>query len=278
MKHDFKIKSGIYTILVSSGHIGGRFEFEGLKFNSEPNVVFSPHVHKGDVIEEGITYKSIEDMISDKIREKADKQLQAWVEKNISNTAFYTSLEHGNNDTFWQVNKWYKNAYPTLDNGIHLEYKDISDGIVIATINHFICTYDFAVDGFTSITKLYSTKSESAMDIFYKDYLYSILAVEQHRRGFGHKAFTELVGINEFLDGKKSVKLNMKDGSVVEFSNGNGLSVTDILWTGNNEFILADNKYLSDRRKARSSASEIISLQHGKTVYPIMPFNLDIKD
>ncbi len=277
MYKTYEIKKNDITILLSGADGRGKFEFEGLIINSKPDVIFKEYISSFDESIENKTLISMRKYLFSKIKEQADKQLKEYIENNINNTDFYTEKnEYGY--VFWGRQNTWHNKYPEIREDISLCLNDIGEGNILCIINNTECIFNFMKDEFTEIKKQYNNQEEKTpIDIFYGGGLNFIIAIEQYRKGIAHKGFTEIVNLNNFLEGKKSIKIKLKDGRCIELKDSYGVSASDIIEMIDGKFYINDSYSMKPRIKDRLPITELDYLQFGKNVYKINTDNLVIE-
>ncbi|GCD12633.1 hypothetical protein [Clostridium tagluense] len=288
MDNKYQLRNGNMTTLLSGADTNGKFEFEGLMIDSIPNVVFKKYIWSHDVqIADGVKYVEIGTYIFDKLKESADQQLKEYIENNINDTVFYTNMNQ-NDSCFLTNNHSWEDEYPKIQRNVSTSYSEAGEGIFKITIDGIICVYDFKEAKFIKFEKEYNNsydkdkKEITPLDIFYRRNLNLILAIEQYRKGTAHNVFTELVNLNKFLNGKKSVKINFKNdigkkGKIVTLKSNNSVSSNGLFTIFNNEFYINDSYNMQPRLDKRLPLSELDYLQFGKKTYKINVENLVIK-
>lgn len=271
----YKIQNNGLTVLLKNPDGEGKFKFEGLIINNNPNVVYMSYVDMWTKKEEGKTYVSLYNYLYDKLKVEADKQLKEYINNNINNKDFYTKKDEYNH--FFRDNLFADGELPNIKKEIKIYLDGIAEGVVNCIIGGYIsCKYDIIQDKFIEIKEHYNSKRITPLDVFYGCYLDYILAIEQYNRGIAHKAFTEIVNLNKFLKGKKSIKIALKDGRVLELKKDN-IKASDILSITNDEFVLNHNYYFRPMIDEELPLTEVDYLQYSKTIYKINTDNLIIK-
>lgn len=281
MRDTFEMVNGAVTVILGGADQQGKFSFEGVKVSTKPNVLFKSYVHSLDKKVSGeLTITSLREHIYGKIKVQADSELKDYIKKHINDTAFYTEKDEYEYKFFSRgVNS--KDAYPEIDENINLTYGSIGHGLVNCTINNRYCVYDLVQDKFISIrSSSYSDAVDvTPLQIFYGRELNFIIALEQYKLGKAHPAFTEVVNLNKFLEGKKSVKLKMTNGKVHELkSTSSEVRANQIIECINGVFSMENNYHLSPRLEKDHTGLEFLDcLQFGKQTYKINAANLVIK-
>lgn len=276
----YEIKANDLTILLNNPNSEGKFEFEGLILNRQPDTVYRRYIPYIDEGYEGKKIISISNYLFDKMKAAADEQLEKYIQDNINNMDFYTEKGESGNYIFWgRYNINFIDKYPKIeDSRSRIGLNDIVEGIASCSINRSICEYDFIQDKITITKYEYGDNREmTPLEVFYGGSLNHIVAVEQYRKGTAHPAFTEIVNLNKFLEGKKSVKIILKDGQVIEYKNAYGIYSGDILELYPSGFYIDDNYRMSPRINKHLPISELDYLQFGKNIYRINTDNLNIE-
>ncbi len=270
MSDVYKIQNNDFTILLERPDGNGNFGFYGLIVNNNPDVIYLPYVSEWTKKEEGKIYISLYHYINDKVKKQADVQLKEYIDKNINNQDFYTKK-------FFRNHLFADGELPIVERDVRLYLDGIGDGIVYFKINScYSGKYDIMQDKIIMLEHSYDNKEVTLLDVFYGDYLNYIIAVEQYNRGIAHKTFTEIVNLNKFLKGKKSIKIVLKDGRIFKLKK-DIIKAYDILSIIGDKFFINDSYYFKPRLNERVSLSELDYLQYGKMTYKINVENLIIK-
>jgi len=276
----YEIKNGEVTILVKSDYRNAKFDFKGLMVSNKPNILFKDYVSSYDEKIEGKSSIQMSTYILEKLKEIASNELKEYLERNINRTDFYYKKDEYGEYSFWKELYLFKNKMPKIEENITLSYDYIADGIAEGAINGICCVFDFLQDDFISFRKQHDSnnkqKSITPFNIFYKHYRNLILALEQYKRRMAHKAFSEIIRLNEFLEGKKSIKLYFKDGLVVEYKDNYGIRINSIIEIIENKFYIARNYSFRPELKSKKLISELDYLQYGKNKYIINADNYQI--
>lgn len=277
----FKMVSGEVTVLLGDrATSNGQFSFEGVMVTTKPNVLFKSYVSSFDKKEEGeLSIVSLRDYIYSKIRIQADSDLKDYIAEHIGDVEFYTKKYEDGRDEFFSQGMNFKDEFPEISEEIDISLDKIGDGLVNCKIAYSQCIYDLVQDKFISIksSDYHDAKDIAPLDIFYKRDLRKIIAIEQYKIGKAHKLFTEIVNLNKFLDGKKSVKLVMKNGDIHTLKGKGDIRASQILNFANDKIYIDDNYNLMPRMGRYIEAKELDYLQFGKNKYTIDSNNLTIE-
>jgi len=276
MRENFEMVNGPVTIILEGGDSAGKFSFEGIKVETKPNVLYKPYVWgHGKKAAGEVTIVSLSEYIYAKLKVQADADLKDYIAEHINDTTFYKVYR------FFDRYCSFKDTYPEIDENINLSYENIARGLVNARIaRSSYCVFDLVQDKFQSIkaSEYKDAKDKTPLQVFYGSMLDSIMAVEQYKRGIAHPAFTELVNLNKFLDGKKSVKLVMKSGKVHELkTKGSEVRASLIVEFRTAKFYLNTSYYMAPRFAYNTEVSELDYLQFGRQTYKIHTANLAIE-
>jgi hypothetical protein len=285
MKNNYEMKNGKVTVILSGSNSDGQFNFESVKVSTKPNVIFRRYTY-GQKAPEGMELVSLGDYIYDKVKATADTALKDYIAKHINDMDFYyeKSEEYGY-AFFDSANNW-KDEYPKMDRDICISLSDVAEGIITGSVHGYLFTYDLVKDKFTSLrSHSYNGSQEiEPLRVIYGQHLRFILALEQYRLGKAHPAFTEVVNLNKFLDGKRSVKLNMKNGKTYELKTRHNGDVYagQIIEFIKGKFYLNDNYDLKPRLNLKygdhMEVSELESITYAKQSYTLNPKNLVLKE
>ncbi len=108
------------------------------------------------------------------------------------------------------------------------------------------------------------------MKSLYGEELYQVLALEQYKIGKAPTAYIELAKLVKFLEGKTSIKVILKNGTVHKLIKPHKRTIQagDILTVmkrkDKTEFVLQDNVYLKPRLGENLSLEALNCLQFGK--------------
>lgn len=269
-------RNGI-TVYLNNHDYNGDFSFYGLTADNKPGIMFIKcaicrQKAEGTEIE-------IAEYLYNKIKTEADKQLNEYIDQHINDTEFYTD-KNDRGKFFFGKRMLFTDEYKEKKPTINISYSYIVDGLVYLSVNNAALIFDFKTDTFADPIKSIHSYEENEkltfMDVLYGCDLDLILATEQYKRGIAHKAFTEIVNLNKWLDGKKSVKLIFKDGSSTKVETG-GSNVNSfyILSLIDKNFVVDDSYYMKPRLKYNYiPVSALNYLQFGKNTYRINADNL----
>ena len=213
----FSIKNGKVTLYVHTNN-GIQFDFEGFTVKGDGNM-YMPYIGAHNSADLGGRPRiSIEDHLFEKYKALADVQLAEYLEQHI-----HDALSAEDFSSFWQN----AGRSPAFRYDKNLRLERVIDGLVGLEINHTICLYSFATGKPAGYRMRYrdAELSTTPLKVFYGDRLAQLLVLEQYRRSLAPPVYEELARLNAFLEGKKSVKLVMKDGAVHEFKHHSGCDV-----------------------------------------------------
>lgn len=170
------------------------------------------------------------------LRRILNENIDKFVNENINNISYLFENDKSNyeNISLYEIGRDIrKNQNYGLHNNISLllnnfEYQDISNGLV--KISTRTGKKDFIYD----MKKMEFINNE--IDIFKAVYgltsLKKILAYEQYKKGLTPPFYNEVAKINEFLEGKKTVTLELNDGGRIQVP----AQISNILATNYKEF------------------------------------------
>lgn len=170
------------------------------------------------------------------LRRILNENIDKFVNKNINNISYLFENDKSDyeNISLYEMGRDIrKNQNYGLHNNISLllnnfEYQDISNGLV--KISTRTGKKDFIYD----MKKMEFINNE--IDIFKAVYgltsLKKILAYEQYKKGLTPPFYNEVAKINEFLEGKKTVTLELNDGGRIQVP----AQISNILATNYKEF------------------------------------------
>jgi len=273
-----EIKNGPVCILVNDPKHNGSFEFSGLMLNSKPDVVYKDHIWGSEPEIPGKTSVSMSVLIYDKLKAMADAELKSFIDSNIERKDFYTQKSEYGRYTFFEESR-YSDVIPKEQFSLGITYSRITEGVIEGTINHVQFAYDLIQGEFTEIKNCYGDRDTLApIDVFYSQpERLERLAIEQYLKGIAHPVFTEMVNLNKFLQGKKSVKLVLKNGSTHElkYDHINAKNIVNIVGS---QFFIEDSYWLKPRlQEGYLPIKDLDYLQFAKKVYRINPDNLVIE-
>jgi hypothetical protein len=197
----------------------------------------------------------------------ADAELAAYLEAHINDRDFYVCDKR---DT---PRLWYAaGQIPEYRRHSKLVLERVIDGIIGYELDQIVCLYDFVNKKHLGFRIAHNGKTvrTTPMKVFYGSQLEQLLALEQHKRGTAPPAYSELTRLAAFLEGKKSVKLVMKDGGVHELKPHNGcdVSLSRLLYiVPTNEkypFTLHDDYDLKPRFEHGRHLADLDCLRYGR--------------
>ena len=154
---------------------------------------------------------------------QADAELATHLEEHIRDRDFYIR------DRRDSPRLWYSAGHPPeYRRHTNLALERVIDGIVGYEMDYIVCLYDLVNKKRLGFQSAHNGKTvrTTPMGVFYGLYLDQLMALEQHKRGAAPPAYSELTRLAAFLEGKKSIKLVMKDGGVHELKPHNGCDVS----------------------------------------------------
>ena len=261
----YPIKNGDVTLYVEMSYKGTQFDYKGFTVEGDSNF-YMPSLTKFNQINlDGRPCVDVGDYLFDKYKALADAQLLEYLERHIHDT-----LSPKDFNDFWQQ----AGQQPTLKHGRELREKQVIDGLVGIEVNRAVCVYNFAAHEPAGYKALYRDEelATTPMRVFYGDHLAQLLALEQYKRGLAPPVYTELVRLNAFLEGKKSVKLVMKNGAIHEFKPNYNLSISGLLYYWpecKTPFCLQDAYHLKPGFGSSRPLADLDYLQHGKQQFVI---------
>ena len=263
----YSIQKGKFTYYLECSHTGIEFKFIG--FTIEGTEGFFKKYHYDHSKEEvsGHPCIDISAYLLEKLKIDADIELKEYLEKHISDYSTYEKSDSASKD-LWE------NAGVEVcqDNRADLDCSKVMDGIVTLSINGYNAVYDFNEGKFTDIHSIYGDKDKTItpMEAVYGDVLDQMLAMEQYKRGLAPPVYTEMIRLREYLEGKKSLKLVMKNGDVhVLKAQSDTIYLFTLLKDTGCEFMLADNYLMKPRLVARKSLAELDYFQYGHSKFVI---------
>jgi hypothetical protein len=206
----------------------------------------------------------------DKLKTLANEQLAEYLEQNIHDFSAYEIRNESLKSLLSTAG-----AEPNVQLYKGLRWSNVIDGIVGLEVNRTVCLYDFTRNKICGYRKAYSDEpiDVTLLYIFYGEYLDRILALEQYKRGLAPPVYAETAKLSQFLNGKKSVKLIMKDGSMYEYKhhNGNEVCVSNLLHFNRENiaepFSLEDSYDLRPQFNANRPLCDLDYLQYGREKY-----------
>lgn len=260
------------TIFVDNPNREGSFTFKYLVLDRSPNIIYKQYTSEFNHNKTDYVYKGIYSYIIDVVKAQAIKELDNYIAENIHRTEFYTKKDEYNHYTFFQYIHYKE---PDFDNiqRYNIEYHKIYEGIVNMSINNIPFEYDLIED---KIVKIAEGITPLNIIFGYEINLNNIIARAQYQRGYANKTYTELMNICKFLDDKKSVKLVLKDGTVI---NSSTTSINQILTKRNDEKTYQINHCYDFKPRPRKNIdlSELDYFQYSKQKYKLNIDNLTIE-
>jgi len=268
----YQIKNGAVTLYVNMKYNGINFEFVGLTVDGDSNF-YQPHVsfYDADPID-GRPRVGLDQYLLDKFKSLADKQLKDYLDQNIGDMSIYDIHD----DRFEHL---WRNAgcEPNSHTQESICCRQAIDGVIGFEVGNNDCLYDLASNKVIGYSNEYSEEEQgiTPMRIFFGNHLNCQLALEQYKRGFSPPFYIELVKLNHFLRGKKSVKLVMKDGAVHDYKHHSGYEVfiSSLLCFDSQyatqPFSLNNSYDLRPRFSSNRAIAELDYLQHGRERYYI---------
>jgi hypothetical protein len=263
----YEIKNGAVTIYVDPLYDGATFEFKGLTVEGD-ETFYQKYDTKNKPAEiNGRPCAGLDGYLLTLFKRIADEQLAGYLDQHINDMDVYDikggSIQAILSDT---------SAEPDTGYSSDVSLNQVIDGIVGYRVNNVICLHNLiskTVVGFKRNNSGDKTET-TPMNIFYGDRLAVMLSLEQYKRGMAPPFVTELMRLRLFLNGKKSAKLIMRDGSVHEYKPRNGGDVKAgrlICFDADNAaepFYLADFYDIRPRFNRRRQIADLDYLQFGK--------------
>jgi len=260
----------------------------GFDLDNKPDIMFTKSNFHDTLPDSQYQYVSIKKYVIDKLITEANKQANSFLNKNQGNTNFYYECKN-NKNVFFGTNLGKMTAlepHETIEHSIkivHDRYNEIFQGIISLNINHCRCEYSFIKDEFI-ITKYFENKPITALEaLFNKNELYLQLARKQHTLfGCASPTFDEIVKLNEFLAGKKSCTIHLKNDTklLLKISTGYNrcLCASDLLTFDSHKktfYIDKRNQFVTDYIAFDITVNEINYLQHSTRQHIIDVYNLE---
>jgi len=265
----YPIRNGPVTVYVRRKYGGEEFEFKGLVVDGDDSY-YAPYADIGSRIQldDGEhPCVGLYSFLKDVYKAMADAELAAYLEVHIRDWSIYLC------DSRDTPRVWYSaGQFPEHRRHTNLVLERGVNGIIGYELDHVVCLYDLVSKKHVGFKSGHNDKDTqiTPMEVFYGLYLDQLLALEQHKRGTAPPAYAELARLAAFLEGKKSVKLVMKDGGVHELKPHNGcdVSLSRLLSIvpGNETapFLLCDDYDLRPRFGRCRRLADLDYLQHGK--------------
>jgi len=244
MREIFEIKNNGMTLLVlNTERKVSEFEFAGIKIDSEPNIIYTKSTYDSFPKKLEAERKVMKDIICEVLKTQADKELNTFLTANEDSDEIYfegvpTHVEGFNrNYTLWSRLHDMRDSYTPKINYFDYDYKDIVNGIVIVDcacglyVHYNLKTKTFEIKTYERYTHVETDKT--CLDIFYPASDRNImLANYQLKIGKGFPLHKEIVRLNKFLDGKKSVNVVFNNDirtTTIKTKYDSGLSANDII-------------------------------------------------
>lgn len=257
----YQIKNGAVTLYVRAER-EAHFSFSGLVVEDDENV-YTPNDFCSCAA--GRPHVGLREHLFAVYEAKANEQLADYLEQHINDPL----LTMGFTD-FWSK----AGIKPEFSYRKSICLDQVADGIVGIVINGCTCSYSVVAKEPAGYTRCFGRTQlpVTPMSVFYGDEVNQLLALEQYRRGMAPPAYTELARLNAFLEGKKSIKLVMKNGVVHEFKPNYGVYLHELLnYTPQSATPFSfNNSYYSKPRLQRGHPlSDLAYLQYGKQQFVI---------
>lgn len=214
----------------------------------------------------------------------ANNELKDYIDANINDVSFYTSMENEDDRKFFRNINTYTLDYKPKENHIEYDYSDLLPRgyVKLYVNNNYVLVFDVCLDVFTSINRLNRFNSKfrdsdnvKALEIVYgyKWDLVEILAIAQYINGNCHSAYRELINLQDFFNtgDKKSIKIVLKDGSTYSLKPDYGLRVNQLFSYNDDDkrFELANNYNILPHTfvKKEKTIADLDYLLFGKKKY-----------
>jgi|GEM_PF-2175267 len=216
-KKYYTIQDNEITLYIQPDNTGEGFKTLGISVKrGEENIEETVYVsHEGEYFLNDKKTVLMDTFLKDTLVTLADAELNAYMTAHIGDYGLYTKKDSRNHLIFWterNLSAPAPESHKRLRASVCME--EILDGIIRLHINGRVCSYNFLENKFVECRKEYGHDlcDFSPLDIIYGDDLDRLIAIKQHQMGTAHPAYEEILRLNQFLHGKKSVKLVMKDG------------------------------------------------------------------
>jgi len=265
----YTIRNGKVTLYVRREYGGEKFDFRGLTVEGD-NSYYAPYADKDSrtQLDDGEhPCLGLYFFLKDVYKAMADAELAAYLEEHIRDRDFYLCDRRDTPQVWYSAGRTTEYRRHT-----NLVLERVIDGIVGYEVDHVVCLYDLVNKQHLGFQSAHNgnTVQATPMKVFYGMYLDQLLALEQHRRDTAPPAYSELARLAAFLEGKKSVKLVMKDGGVHELKPHNGCDVSlsrllSIVPTDENyPFTLHDDYDLRPRFERGRHLTDLDCLRYGR--------------
>jgi len=263
----YPIKKGSFTFYIKSNYTGIEFELVGFTMNGAVGFYKKYHSEFFDEEVPGHPGIDIADYLFEKLKAEADARLNEYLEKHISDYSVY-ELTRASSGDFWSGAG--KEPEHRLDR--ELDCSKILDGIVGLYLYGYTASYNFREDKFTGLKSRYGSEAREVtpMTALYGQSLDMMLALEQYKRGVAPPAYSEIIRLNAFLEGKKSLKLVMKSGVVHNLKSRCGdIHLYSLLVDTGNDFVLYDSYDITPRLGRNEPLTSLDYLQYGRGKFVI---------
>jgi len=264
----YPIQNGDVTLYVQMSYNGTQFDYKGFTVEGDGNLYMPGLTDYNHIDLDGRPCVDIGDYLFDMYKALADAQSRKYLERHI-----HDAIDPLTFKCFWHQAgqplsfRYYKK----------LREEQVIDGLVGIEIERTICYYNFVANESAGYRALYHDKklATTPMKVFYGDYMAQLLALEQQKRGLAPPVYAELARLNAFLEGKKSVKLVMKDGAVFELKSrytGDDITLSTLLDYSPGAaapFFLNDSYQMKPRFGCNCPLADLDYIQYGKQKFVI---------
>ncbi|MBP3596524.1 MAG: hypothetical protein J6J60_08785 [Clostridia bacterium] len=175
----------------------------------------------------------IGDYINEKISNRIRDELRIYVLNNINRYDFYST-----SFIFDIKNKINQDlvTYETRYHSYSYDFSEINHNIVL--VKHNYIDGEIKIDLFTGEMEFFKKGQKiNCLDYYFcENFLNTIIAQEQYKRGIAPKMLNELVKLQEFLDNKCSVKIITKDNNEHTYKSRYGRNASNLLDHCNGRF------------------------------------------
>ena len=169
---------------------------------------------------------NIGDYINEKISNRIRDELRIYVLNNINrydfyNTSFIFDIKNKINQDLV--------TYETRYHSYSYDFSEINHNIVL--VKHSYSDGEIKIDLFTGEMEFFKKGHKiNCLDYYFsQNFLNTIIAQEQYKRGIAPKMLNELVKLQEFLDNKISVKIITKDSKEHTYKARYGRDASNLL-------------------------------------------------
>ena len=177
---------------------------------------------------------NIGDYINEKIGDKIRDELRIYLLNNINRYDFYNA-----SFIFDIKNKINQDlvTYETRYNSYTYDFSEINHNIVFIKESRYTDN-QIKFDLFTGDMEFYiNGHKTNCLDFYFtKNFLNTIIAQEQYKRGIAPRMLNELVKLQEFLDNKCSIKIITKDSKEHTYKSRYGRDASNLLDYCNGRF------------------------------------------